>query len=834
MEDVIKAFMDQYYPRFADYVGSEGSRDEVYKERLETKKKLEAFVENEFPTIMARLEDELQYQKVYRIFDIISKASYPGTRQHYLSFFGAERYYKYSEKMGKPSPEIASKFEGKQVKENIRKLYDLLCGDPSQLSQHFENFVKIPFVGWNLATAFLMYLDPQTYLMVNEKIYHFLKKLGFGRPRDWSFEEYEKLRKRCLEIRNYSIMYADGGFKDFLDMDWFEHLLAIGELDAMPLFEGFLKEDFRRFTGKKEDAKYLQGRFKKLKEAIKPMLPSPLIEKLWVPRINIQGKKEYRTSMWVGTSHPEYEDPRLGIQFQFYMRKEYFLAGIWGEGPARRARREAAERIRANSKYFIELVRKLPSNYTLDIFDDVEETYQATEFNEEKLEKFVEHLPTSGTYFSIGPYLTPQETIEKKEKIVDFCAETVRNLLPLYSLITGKGIQGGEAEEKKPQVLKHVEKTAFAHLLAGKNLVFYGPPGTGKTLLAKDIARKFCGKNFLLRTANAEWTTYDVVGGVTFSGGKEGIPDETPFLRLGFRKGFLTRAAEKANEELPCWLIIDEINRANLDLSFGKAFTLLDIDHRNEPLIDKDEYPGVSVAIHLPESFRIIATMNSYDRAILFSLGFAFRRRFAFLDLPSPFKLSLIKYDLDEETEQNWHSRVKNLIRNEVYESVQRKIEEWINGFSDDERLLFSSFPNFERNLKETFEKVKDGAMDPYNPQIVIYSLAKEITEKELVEFGYAQIVDSFKFVLAYLALEPTGHVNSASLVAEAVDEGFLAYFIPQFEYILPELRREKISGERGRRIEDTLDQIIQILDELGLKQSISKMRMLKREQTVF
>jgi hypothetical protein len=40
-------------------------------------------------------------------------------------------------------------------------------------------------------------------------------------------------------------------------------------------------------------------------QAIKPMLPSPLIEKLWVPKINIQGKREYRISMWVGTSHPE-------------------------------------------------------------------------------------------------------------------------------------------------------------------------------------------------------------------------------------------------------------------------------------------------------------------------------------------------------------------------------------------------------------------------------------------------------------------------------------------------------------------------------------------------
>lgn len=836
VEDVIKAFLDEYYPRFADYTGSEGSRDAVYEERLEIKRKLELFLKNEFPTIMARLgEDESQYQRVYEVFDLIAKASYQAGRQHYLSFFGAKRYYDYSGKKEQPSLEVLGKFQGAQVKENIAKLYNLLTSDRSQLPQHFDEILKIPFVGWNLATAFLMYLNPEEFLMVNEKTFHFLEKLGIKRPTTKSFEGYEKLRKFCLEIRNYSTRYADGGFRDFLDMDWFEHLFAIGELGAKPLFEGFLKEDFRHFTGKREDARYLQRRFKKLKEAIKPMLPSALVEKLWVPRIRARGQKEYRRSMWVGTSHPEYEDPRLGIQFQFYANKDNSFAGIWGEGPARQARNEAAERIRANSKYFIELVRKLPSDHTLYVFhEDFEKAYQPTEFDEKKLEEFVEHVPTSGMYFSIGPWLTPQQTIDKKEKILDFYAKTVDNLLPLYSVITGKVIQVVEAEEKKPEVLQRVEKAAFAHLLAGKNLVLYGPPGTGKTLLAKHIVRKFCKNNFLLRTANAEWTTYDVVGGVTFSGRKETAPDETPFLRLGFRKGFLTRAAEEVNKELPCWLIIDEINRANLDLSFGKAFTLLDIDHRTEPLVDKDEYPDVSSAIHLPRSFRIIATMNSYDRAILFSLGFAFRRRFAFLELPSPFKLSLIKYDLDKEIEQNWHSRVTSLVKDEVYKSVQGKIEEWINVFSDDERLLFSSFPNFERNLKEIFEKVKKGAMDPYNPQAVTYSMAKEITEKGLVEFGYAQIVDGLKFVLAYLALELTDHDDFAGLVVEVVDETFLAYFIPQFEYILPELRREKISAQRDRRIEDTIDEIIQILDELGLKQSISKMRTLKKEQTVF
>ena len=835
MEDAFKAFLDQYYPRFAEYVGSEGLRDQIHKERLETKQKLDSFLRDQFPKIMTQLEDESQYKKVYELFDLVAKKSYQAGRQRYLSFFGAKRYYDYSGKKEEPSQEVLGKFQGTEVKENIRRLYNLLT-NRSQLPQYFEEFLKIPFVSWNLATAFLMYSNPQEFPMVNEKTHSFLEKLGVKRPKNESFEEYDRLRKICLEIKGYSTNYADGGFKDFLDMDWFEHLLAIGDLEKF-LFKGFLKEDLKHFTGKREDARYLQERFKKLKEAIRPMLPPLLVEKLYVARINIQGKREYRDCMWVGTSHPDYGDPREGMQFQFYMRDEYFFAGIWCVGSyARSICKEAAEKIQANKGSFIELVRKLPSGYSLDTWNtsgEIKNTFQSNAFNEDNLGKFVEDLLESGTSFCIGPELDPQETVDKKEKIVEFCAETVRNLLPVHSLVTGKTIQAVGFGEKKIKVLKHVEKVAFAHLLAGKNLVLYGPPGTGKTLYAKRLAATFCGGNFLLRTANAEWTAYDVVGGVTFSGSEERAEEKTQLFGLEFKKGFLTAAAQKPNEKLPCWLIIDEINRANLDLSFGKAFTLLDIDHRNEPLVDKDEYPGISEAIYLPKSFRIIATMNSYDRAMLFALGFAFRRRFAFLELPSPFKQTSIKYDLDEETGGNWNSRMKSLVKNEVYENVQREVEKWISSFSEDERLLFSPFSNFERNLKGTFEKVKEGAMDPYNPLMVMYSLAREITEKGLVELGYAQIVDSLKFVLAYSALEETDRF-SASVMVAGVDEAFLAYLLPQFEYILPELRREKISGESGRKIEDTLDQVIEILDELGLKLSKSKMTSLKRGQIVF
>jgi len=830
LENTINLFLDQYYPRFAEYSGSEGGREEVYAQRLEVRNKLQAFVKNDFPLIIARIEDESQFLKVYEIFDLISRQSYPGGRQHYLSFFGAKRYYTYSEKKQEPPPEVSGRFQGTEIKDNIKKLYNLLTAERSQLPQYYEDFLKIPFVGRNLATAFLMYQNPKEFLMVNEKTFPLLDRLGIQRPRNDSFGEYDKLRAAILKIKDQSLNYEDGGFKDFLDLDWFEHLFGIKALEEELLFTGFTNKDFRRCTGKKPDAKYLQSRFKSLMEAVKPLLPPSLIERLWIPRINIQGTKDYRRSMWIGTSHAKYKNPRLGMQFQVYMRKEEFFAGIWGEGPARQTRNEAARRIKANSNDFIDLVNKLPTSYELRVENASPKTYKPGEFDQDKLNEFLQHLPEGGTYLAIGPWLTPEETVERKERILNFCADTIRNLTPLYSLITGREIQAPEPEGEKSPALISVEKVTAAHLLAGKNIVFYGPPGTGKTFLAKNMAKRFCKDNFLLRTGNAEWTAYDVVGGLGFSSEKGKTSNENPVFMLDFRRGFLTFAVQKADEESPCWLIIDEINRANLDLSFGKAFTLLDIDHRSEPLVDKDEYPSIPNAIYIPKSFRIIATMNSYDRAILFSLGFAFRRRFAFIELPSPFKHSVTDYSLDKENEQNWYTRMNNLVRDEAFTNIQRWIEDWIDSFSDNERLLFSSFPNFEKNLKETYGKMKSGAMDPYNPQAIMYSLAEEITKKGLVEFGFAQVVDGLKFVIAFLSLSSN---SSTNLAVEAVDNAFLAYFIPQFEYILPDLRREKISGER-QGIENTLEQVIQILDELGLKQSIAKLQLLKKEQKVF
>lgn len=181
---------------------------------------------------------------------------------------------------------------------------------------------------------------------------------------------------------------------------------------------------------------------------------------------------------------------------------------------------------------------------------------------------------------------------------------------------------------------------ALSALRAGMHVIFTGPPGSGKTELAKRVCRA-AAFDPLVVTATDSWTTFETIGGYfpQYDGEKE---------RLDYEPGLVVRSMQDGRI-----LVIDEINRADIDKAFGELFTLLsggDVDlayrRRSEDGGSKRirlastgtlslEEEGVHT-IRMPTWWRLIGAMNDSDKASLKRLSFAFMRRFAFIPVGIP------------------------------------------------------------------------------------------------------------------------------------------------------------------------------------------------------
>ncbi|AFZ70284.1 ATPase family protein associated with various cellular activities (AAA) [Caldisphaera lagunensis DSM 15908] len=319
--------------------------------------------------------------------------------------------------------------------------------------------------------------------------------------------------------------------------------------------------------------------------------------------------------------------------------------------------------------------------------------------------------------FSENPSISQQNESLINEIEEEKIKEIENNLKEILNLIEISEI-GKSNEDKLNMLINSIKKG---------NLLFVGDPGTFKTTIAKDLAKIITKRNEVsIYTANSLWFRRNVIGGETLS--SDG--------KIFWKSGILIRAYNKASEIINSndryhVVIIDEINRADIDKAFGEFLTII-----NSPLpenweitrelieeirnyYEKDEEAEKFLTNYEKfkndplKKIRFIATMNLTDVRNLFYVGEAITRRFIRFD----FKPKALDNIVDNYSKNNKDCIDKDKIKNllncfEKNKNKDKKIPIPLSSVLDSLKLSDCNYDKFIAYLLSTIGTINSSKIN--------------------------------------------------------------------------------------------------------------------------
>lgn len=338
-----------------------------------------------------------------------------------------------------------------------------------------------------------------------------------------------------------------------------------------------------------------------------------------------------------------------------------------------------------------------------------------------------------------------------RDYTLDYRSSSIPAELPLELLTDSERQQAFQQVRARLAIPLDTLHEIYASIVNGKHILLYGPPGTGKTTLAGLLAASLFNCDARFETAAADWTPFETIGGLRLVArdGREYL-EPVPGVITAAIVSCLNRIATYSfgdSKMQGTWLVLDELNRANMDAAFGQIFTALDQEHPQVSLPFFDEWRR---SLIVPKRFRIVGTMNTYDKNFLFRLSYALTRRFALIpvDVPANSDAEARK----DEQEKLWFN-------------LQRALNE--RGLRD------ATVGDLRCDYDES-------VMDPlYNQLITMIRESPRIRSEGLGRsIGFAQIAAALRHAVFEVELHLVGKDESL----DALDRGVRSAIVPQLE----------------------------------------------------